>query len=80
MDDYYERYWRKSLKKEGTATLPPVREEKNLIKIENAIKPYIRGKVLDVGCGEGYVTSFIQKNFSVKRNFNNIKYNPYDRN
>lgn len=61
MDDYYERYWGRDLEGDGIATSPPVWEEKNLLRIESAIKPYIRGKVLDVGCGDGYLAFNLSK-------------------
>jgi len=65
--DYYERYWKKSLKNGGIATLPPVWEEKNLLKITNIIEPYCRGRVLDVGCGDGTFASRLSELNGVKK-------------
>lgn len=52
MLQFYEKYWEKG-RPEWTNC-----EIENLIKI---IKPFIRGKVLDVGCGEGTVTNSISQ-------------------
>jgi 2-polyprenyl-3-methyl-5-hydroxy-6-metoxy-1,4-benzoquinol methylase len=52
MENFYERYW-----KERKDT--PKWTEEVLDKKYSFIKKYLNGKILDVGCGEGAVTSFL---------------------
>jgi ubiquinone/menaquinone biosynthesis C-methylase UbiE len=60
--DYYERYWSKEFaNRKGFANLPPEHTSQNLQRIINSLKPYVHGRVLDVGCGDGFVTNLISK-------------------
>ena len=54
--EYYERYWKKELEKDGFASSPPKWEMVNFNRIMNLIKPYCHGHVLDIGCGDGTFT------------------------
>lgn len=59
--DYYERYWNRNSKKNGVATSPPSWDAKNLRRIMDIIEPYCQGAVLDIGCGDGTLTSHLNK-------------------
>jgi 2-polyprenyl-3-methyl-5-hydroxy-6-metoxy-1,4-benzoquinol methylase len=48
--DYYERYWKHDLKSGAVFEAPPDEfNEKNIPILE----PYLKGNILDLGCGEG---------------------------
>ncbi len=60
--EYYERYWNKVTSNEqGFADLPPTRHNLEVDKIIDNFKPYLKGVVLDAGCGDGFVTNAISK-------------------
>lgn len=63
---YYERYWKKELDKEGFASKPPEWEDFNLNRIKDIIMPHCIGKVLDIGCGDGFFTSQLNNLNTVK--------------
>lgn len=64
--EYYERYWKKeTLDEQGFANLPPQRHDLEVDKIIGNFKPYLSGRVLDAGCGDGFVTNAISKLSSV---------------
>lgn len=65
--EYYERYWKKELEEKGFASKPPEWEECNLSRIMNLIKPHCFGKVLDIGCGDGFFTSQLNNLDTVKK-------------
>lgn len=52
---YYERYWLKEVTSEhGFANSPPEWNITELNRILKIVRPYLQGKVLDVGCGDGF--------------------------
>jgi ubiquinone/menaquinone biosynthesis C-methylase UbiE len=60
--EYYERYWKKAtFDEQGFANLPPQRHNLEVDKIIDDFKLYLRGRVLDAGCGDGFVTNAISK-------------------
>ena len=61
MDDYYKRYWRREIKG-GVMDKPPAAGNVHLTqkKLER-FKKYLNGKCLDAGCGDGFVTSELNK-------------------
>lgn len=60
--EYYERYWAKeSTDKKGFADLPPQRVTKEIQQIIEVMKPFVSGRVLDVGCGDGTLSDGISK-------------------
>lgn len=64
--DYYERFWREEVEQDRLFSIPPVWEEKIFTRLKNIIEPYIKGRVLDVGCGDGTFTSGLSKLNKVK--------------
>ena len=65
---FYERYWgqQPKLKGKGVAELPPVWNEENLERILEFCSDKIQGRVLDVGCGDGFFTAQILQHFNLK--------------
>ena len=65
---FYERYWRQqpACKGEGIAELPPEWNEENLKRILKFCRNKIQGRVLDVGCGDGFFTAQILQRFNLK--------------
>ena len=60
--EYYERYWAKeTFDEQGFANLPPQRHNLEMDKIIGSLKPYVSGRVLDAGCGDGFVTNALSK-------------------
>ncbi len=56
--EYYERYWAKEyVDNKGIMNIPPEWNEEDLNRILKAIKPFINGNILDVGCGDGFFSS-----------------------
>jgi len=64
--EYYERFWKKEVEQSQLFSTLPVWEEKIFTRLKNEIEPYIQGKVLDVGCGDGTFTSGLKKLNGVK--------------
>ena len=59
-EDYYERYWKEEIGDgKGHATRPPEHESQDLERLISVVNPYMKGKILDVGCGEGTITNVI---------------------
>jgi len=65
---FYERYWgqQSAFKGDGVAELPPEWNEENLERILKFCRDKIQGRVLDVGCGDGFFTSQILQRFNLK--------------
>ena len=65
---FYERYWgqQSAFKRDGVAELPPEWNEENLERILKFCRDKIQGRVLDVGCGDGFFTAQILKRFNLK--------------
>ena len=65
---FYERYWgqQPAFKGEGIAELPPEWNEENLERILKFCRDKIQGRVLDVGCGDGFFTAQILQRFNLK--------------
>ena len=65
---FYDRYWwqQPAFKGEGIAELPPEWNEENLERILKFCRDKIQGRVLDVGCGDGFFTAQILKRFNLK--------------
>ena len=65
---FYERYWgqQPAFKGEGIAELPPEWNEENLERILKFCSDKIQGRVLDVGCGDGFFTAKILQRFNLK--------------
>jgi 2-polyprenyl-3-methyl-5-hydroxy-6-metoxy-1,4-benzoquinol methylase len=65
---FYERYWRQqpAYKGKGVAELPPEWNEENLERILKFCSDKIQGRVLDVGCGDGFFTAQILQRFNLK--------------
>jgi ubiquinone biosynthesis O-methyltransferase len=63
---YYEKYWNNV--NEGGVIFEdvPFWEEKELIRVKNLIGDKLKGKILDVGCGNGAVAIYLSKQPSVK--------------
>jgi len=65
---FYERYWgqQSAFKGDGVAELPPEWNEENLERILKFCSDKIQGRVLDVGCGDGFFTAKILQRFNLK--------------
>ena len=65
---FYERYWGQQpvYKGKGVAELPPEWNEENLERILKFCSDKIQGRVLDVGCGDGFFTAKILQRFNLK--------------
>ncbi len=65
---FYERYWgqQPAFKGEGIAKLPPEWDEENIERILKFCSDKIQGRVLDVGCGDGFFTAKILQRFNLK--------------
>ena len=65
---FYERYWgqQPAFKGEGNTEIPPEWNEENLERILKFCSDKIQGRVLDVGCGDGFFTSQILQRFNLK--------------
>jgi 2-polyprenyl-3-methyl-5-hydroxy-6-metoxy-1,4-benzoquinol methylase len=65
---FYERYWgqQSAFKGDGVAELPPEWNEENLERILKFCSDKIQGRVLDVGCGDGFFTAQILQRFNLK--------------
>ena len=65
---FYERYWRQqpAYKGKGVAELPPEWNEENLERILKFCSDKIQGRVLDVGCVDGFFTAQILQRFNLK--------------
>ena len=65
---FYERYWgqQSAFKGDGVAELPPEWNEENLERILKFCRDKIQGRVLDVGCGDGFFSSQILQRFNLK--------------
>ena len=65
---FYERYWGRQpeFKGKGVAELPPEWNEENLERILKFCSDKIQGRVLDVGCGDGFFTAQILQRFNLK--------------
>ena len=65
---FYERYWgqQPAFKGEGIAELPSEWNEENLERILKFCSDKIQGRVLDVGCGDGFFTAQILQHFNLK--------------
>ncbi|MGD0028125.1 MAG: class I SAM-dependent methyltransferase [Candidatus Bathyarchaeia archaeon] len=60
--EYYERYWKKeTLDEQGFVNAPPKHSDHEISKTMDILRPYVSGCVLDVGCGDGFVTRAISK-------------------
>lgn len=64
-DAFYERYW-KQQNIGKVASVPPQRSKEELEKIKLMIAPYVYGKGLDVGCGDGSLTSCLKTLGNIK--------------
>jgi len=66
--NFYDRYWGQQplFKGKGVAQLPPEWNEKNLERILKFCSDKIKGRVLDVGCGDGFFTAQILQRFNLK--------------
>lgn len=54
LEEYYDRYWKGEVKiQEPPVTMP---QRKYFVDI---IRPYLKGKCLDIGCGNGNLTNLI---------------------
>jgi len=61
MEDYYKRYWKNEIEA-GTMDKPPLHDNALLVQKKlNKFKKYLNGKCLDAGCGDGFVTSELNK-------------------
>lgn len=61
MDDYYKRYWKNKISA-GVMDKPPSSNNIFLLQEKlNKFKKYLKGKCLDVGCGDGFITSELNK-------------------
>ncbi len=61
MKEYYNRYWMNKIDG-GVMDKPPSSEDVSTFKIQlNKIRKYLSGKCLDVGCGNGLLTSQLNK-------------------
>lgn len=65
-DNYYERYWKGSSINGRVADHPPVWNESDFSRIKSALFPYLGGKGLDVGCGNGELTFELSRLKKVK--------------
>ena len=65
---FYDRYWEKepTSKGKGVAELPPEWDEESLERILKFCSDKIQGRVLDVGCGDGFFTAQILQRFNLK--------------
>ena len=65
---FYDRYWGKqpASKGKGVAELPPEWDEESLERILKFCSDKIQGRVLDVGCGDGFFTAQILQRFNLK--------------
>ena len=65
---FYERYWGQQpvYKGKGVAEFPPEWNEENLERILKFCSDKIQGRVLDVGCGDGFFTAKILQRFNLK--------------
>ena len=66
--NYYERYWGQQPipRGKGVAELPPEWNEEDLERILVFCSGRIKGRVMDVGCGDGFFTAKILKHFNLK--------------
>ena len=65
---YYERYWgqQPTSKRKGVAELPPEWNKEDLERILIFCSGKIQGRVMDVGCGDGFFTAQILQCFNLK--------------
>lgn len=65
--EYYERYWTKEIVNEqGFALSPPEHHQHDMDRMMSNLKPFLSGHVLDVGCGDGFITNAIMNIRSVE--------------
>ena len=65
---FYERYWgqQPTLKGKRVAALPPEWNEENLERTLRFCSDKIQGRVLNVGCGDGFFTAKTPQRFNLK--------------
>jgi 2-polyprenyl-3-methyl-5-hydroxy-6-metoxy-1,4-benzoquinol methylase len=60
--EYYERYWKnENFSGPGFALSPPTHDSADIEKILANLKSFLRGSVLDVGCGDGAIANAISR-------------------
>lgn len=58
---YYERYWGRLFDENNLFARPPEHNVRERDRIISILKPYVSGRVLDAGCGDGFITNAISK-------------------
>jgi len=54
---YYDRYWQQGFSRNrGVSQTPPEWKEEDIARVLGIIRPFLEGRILDLGCGDGSFT------------------------
>jgi len=60
MEEYYERYWKNEINA-GVMNKPPIENISRTRNMLIKVRRFLKGECLDVGCGDGSITSELNK-------------------